>query len=205
MFVCYKFAYFSLMRYLYLLVTILLIQSCKGDVTTNAEQASSVFFQYDDVVHYSSTINEDSLSDFYALDPGIIEPGENDKRQNVKRLVQLKDELLFGDLPLRMSDTLVLDSLTMIGYKRDIVSNTKFVMLDSIFSERILDEIVSYSCVPVYRDILVFKKDNKTVGVAKICFGCEQSVIIGTRKKTWYFGQSGEFEQLHKLLYNHLK
>ncbi len=205
MFVCDKFVYFSSMRYLCLLVIILLIQSCRGGAITNADADSSVFFHYDEVIHYSSTIDEDSLAKLYALDPGIIDPGEDDTKQDLTRLQLLRDKLLFEDFPLQMSDTLIVDSLTMIGYRSDVVSNTKFVMLDSIFSERILNEIVNYSCAPVYRDILVFKKDNKTVGVAKICFGCEQSVIIGTRKKTWYFGQSGEFKQLHRLLYPHLK
>jgi hypothetical protein len=38
-------------------------------------------------------------------------------------------------------------------------------------------------CDPVYRDILVFKKDQKIIGVAKVCFGCTQNYLL--------FGESG--------------
>jgi hypothetical protein len=33
-------------------------------------------------------------------------------------------------------------------------------------------------CDPVYRDILVFKKDQKIIGVAKVCFGCTQNYLL---------------------------
>ena len=56
--------------------------------------------------------------------------------------------------------------------------------------------------VAFYRDILVFKKENKTVGVAKVCFGCSQSIITGTKLNTQEFGQSGDYGRLKKLLYN---
>ena len=29
-------------------------------------------------------------------------------------------------------------------------------------------------CLPVYRDFLILKKNNKTVGIFKICFECSQ-------------------------------
>lgn len=29
-------------------------------------------------------------------------------------------------------------------------------------------------CLPIYRDFLILKKKNKTVGVFKICFECSQ-------------------------------
>lgn len=38
-------------------------------------------------------------------------------------------------------------------------------------------------CAPVYRDILVFKKNQKIVGVAKVCFGCTQNYLL--------FGETG--------------
>ena len=52
----------------------------------------------------------------------------------------------------------------------------------------------------MYRDIIIFKNKGTTVGVAKICFRCDQSSIIGTIANTDEFGMSGDFDRLDKLL-----
>jgi hypothetical protein len=43
-----------------------------------------------------------------------------------------------------------------------------------------IPEITIYdqACAPTYRDILVFKKDNRIIGFAKVCFQCSQNYIV---------------------------
>ena len=35
----------------------------------------------------------------------------------------------------------------------------------------------------MYRDILIFKHDQKITGIAKLCFECNQKVIVGSTNK----------------------
>ena len=35
----------------------------------------------------------------------------------------------------------------------------------------------------MYRDILIFKHDQKITGIAKLCFECNQKVIVGPTNK----------------------
>jgi hypothetical protein len=51
-------------------------------------------------------------------------------------------------------------------------------------------EVYSSLCLPVLRDILIFRQDNRIVRFAKLCFSCDQSIIVGTARKTFLFGQS---------------
>ena len=37
-------------------------------------------------------------------------------------------------------------------------------------------------CAPIYRDILVFKRDDKIIGIVKLCFSCSHNFVI-TQKK----------------------
>ena len=39
------------------------------------------------------------------------------------------------------------------------------------------------ACAPVYRDILIFKHDQKITIIAKPCFECYQKVIVGSTNK----------------------
>ena len=39
------------------------------------------------------------------------------------------------------------------------------------------------ACAPVYRGILIFKHDQRMTGIAKLCFECNQKVIVGSTNK----------------------
>ena len=92
------------------------------------------------------------------------------------------------------------DVLQKFGYKKTTIDKTKNEHLNDIFSENNCSESFAAACIPVYRDIFIFKKNNKTVGIAKICFGCRLFHIIGTKKNLENFGQCGDFEKLEKLI-----
>lgn len=56
------------------------------------------------------------------------------------------------------------------------------------------------ACIPVFRDILIFRKNKKNSGMMKICFGCHQYRILGTNAKTENFGTDNDYSQLWKIL-----
>lgn len=77
----------------------------------------------------------------------------------------------------------------------------KFKQVNETFCQRKHQESYAMTCIAVYRDILVFKKENKIIGTAKLCFSCDQNVITGTQHNTDEFGQSGDYAKLFKLLH----
>ena len=80
------------------------------------------------------------------------------------------------------------------------IDKSKFIEINKIFVEKTVNKSMDYACPADYRDILIFKNKNKTVGIAKICFECFKNQILGTKANTENFGQDGDYEKLEKLL-----
>ena len=91
-------------------------------------------------------------------------------------------------------------SLINNGFKKTILNKSKYEEINNIFSEQNCLINSASACIPIYRDILIFKKNKKTIGVAKICFDCQMFYIIGTQKNVQDFGANGNFEKLEPLL-----
>ena len=151
------------------------------------------YFQFDQLTHYRISISDDSV--------GILQGKTN--RDN-------KEEKLFGVLSDRvfdekysmtsLSDTIKLMNLEELGFIRKEIPNDKISTIDKLFCERYYDEIDHNMCLPVYRDIIFFKNNHRTVGFARLCFDCYMSNIVGSDRDTYTFGQSGEYESLSLLL-----
>lgn len=92
------------------------------------------------------------------------------------------------------------DSLEMIGFTKTKIVDSKIDQIHELFKSKYVDIIETTACDPVYRDILVFKKDSSIVGVAKICFSCDQKVIYGSSVPSASFGQHGEIFALKDIL-----
>ena len=146
------------------------------------------YFIYDQIDHYTTEIDEPEVWDIQAK----TKISEKEKRQLA---------LLTWETPKSLSDTVALKDIEDLDFKKIEIHSNKFKQINDIFCERKHKNSVSTTCIPIYRDILVFKKDNKTMGVAKICFSCNQSQIIGTELNSEDFGQSGDYEKLSKLLH----
>ena len=126
------------------------------------------FFHYDKLEHYHIDISEDKV---FSLE-------ENKSKKQAKLL-----ELLQGYTPDTLSEISILNGIEKVGYKKKEISTSKFESINKIFSEKIsLGINEEMSCIAIYRDILVFKNNNKIVGVAKLCFDCQQFIITGTKK-----------------------
>ncbi len=147
------------------------------------------FFTYDEILHYVDANGQGELSSL--MDKVHLTADES-----------LKFDLLAGDTPKNISDTSFIRKLEKIGYTKRNVGKEKFAVIDSIFTEKTVSESWATACMINYRNILLFKRKHKTIGIARICFGCGKHQIIGTTANTKNFGFDGDFAKLDRLLKN---
>lgn len=147
------------------------------------------FFVYDSIDHYYNNYDGRKLNELY-------------DSHSKSALDSLKAGIIMGGIPNDISDLYFIDRLDSIGFAKRVIDKSKFPGIDKIFTEKEVSEMLATSCVPVFRDILVFKKDNNIVGIAKICIGCMKNEIFGAKVNTDYFGQNGDYEKLEKILRN---
>jgi hypothetical protein len=146
------------------------------------------FFEYDAIDYYTSDFDESKIGDLY----------DNQSRSEID---SFKMGVVLGDIPKSISDLTFIDKLAKIGYKKASINKSKFDNIDNLFIEKTTTKNIATSCIYVYRDVLIFKKDNRVVGTAKVCFGCLANQINGTTANTVNFGQEGDYEILEKLLH----
>lgn len=148
---------------------------------------SNSFFEYDAVDHYILT------------DTGEImyPPAFGEKS---KPFDDYRRAIILGNFPKSIADSTFVRDLKKIGYNKKQVSEQYFPELDKIFSYQRAFSLTSTACSPIYRDLLIFRNNNSIVGIAKICFECEQYEIVGSKVDTQNFGQNGEYELLQKIL-----
>ena len=179
-----------------LTVFILALASCNS--TTNSKGKSDPdspvqpltgkkFFEYDRIVHYFNPYDESNLKDLY-------------NSQTKSEIDSIKKGVIVGHIPTNIFDLSFIDKLERIGYKNENVDKSKFGAIDNIFTEKVITENLSTACISIYRDILIFKKQSKVIGTAKICFECMDHQITGTNANTGNFGQDGDYSQLQKIL-----
>jgi len=166
------------MKKIFLFFGLLLFLNCGSD---------NSFFDFDEAIHYSikpedersfiSSKDETKKQEFYHIFYGVY-----------KYPSSIKDKELIKNL----------EKFYSIQRK---IPNHNIQKLDSIFSQRSYNDTDGeYACEPAYRDIIIFKKSGRIVGLAKICFQCEMHYILGSKIETKHFGQAGEYQALQKIL-----
>jgi len=148
-----------------------------------------LYFDYDEIQHYH--INYD----------------ENYNENSIQKAKSETDDLILGDLilgdlPNNMNDLNFIENIEKIGFVKKNINKSNFAKLNEIFIEKTVEKSVHMKCLPIYRDILIFKKNKKIIGVTKICFSCLQNQIIGTNANTENFGQNGDYMKLKNILIN---
>ncbi len=75
---------------------------------------------------------------------------------------------------------------------------TEFV---NIFNSDVFLDYDTKACAPEYRDFLILKKNDKTVGIVQICLQCQMHTIEGRdqKNKKINFGGCIEMSQAHKI------
>ena len=164
-----------------LILSFMVLFSCKKE--------PEPFYEFDTVDYYHVDINQDERMALF------------DRQNNPER-----DDKIFWDLFFKNTTTKALKDKEFIAnlkrlYKIQGTINKKYYgAINNIFSEKFNSSDYTIACEPEYRDILIFKKDNKVTGIAKICFECEKSNLIGTNKKTAYLGNENDFSRLKGIL-----
>lgn len=152
-----------------------------------SSSCSKSYFEFDSIEHYYRDLSNDEIMAIY-----------NSQDKSEKRLLIL--DIIENRYPEEIDNSFG-EILIKNKYKKSNISQDKLEPINDIFSENICLVGTASACIPVYRDILIFKKNNKVVGIAKICFDCEISHIIGTAKNTEDFGQCGDYANLFKMLH----
>ncbi len=174
-------------------VAITTIVSCKSkttnqlNITVTKNNDCKPYFHFDKIEHYFLDIKE---QDLWAT--------EEKKNKSDKERKEL--EFLLQYTPDKLADTVVLKGIEKLDFVKKEVPSKMFGEINEIFCEQKNKELISKTCIAIFRDILVFKKDNKIVGVAKICFSCNQTIITGTNLNTEDFNKAGNYERLNKIL-----
>lgn len=96
-----------------------------------------------------------------------------------------------------LSDSLFINDLQKLGFKKEFIPSQKFNDLNDILCKRNHEDYESAECTPIYRDILVLKIKDKINGIVKICFQCSNIIIIGSKEDTSSFSR---FRNLYKFL-----
>jgi hypothetical protein len=89
----------------------------------------------------------------------------NDGRGSYKDFISFNDTINFRDL-------------TKI-YEKINVKKEDYSVLKNIFCETKKNNATfKYDCLPIYRDVLIFRKKSKITGFIKICFSCNHYNLI---------------------------
>ena len=88
----------------------------------------------------------------------------------------LENSIIYYEYPYDL-DFKFHEELTKVGFKKSEIDKAKFSKLKDILKYEFNIKIGTSRCETTYRDILVFQKNNKIVGVVKICFGCHMQTL----------------------------
>jgi hypothetical protein len=111
-------------------------------------------------------------------------------------------ELIFDNLPLKLPNSNEIKELEKY-YQNIPLDSESAKKITGIFNdagfpiEKASFEINNI-CAPVYRDILIFKKEGKITAYAKICFSCYKNYIVLEDNRFENF--QIDYEDLDKLL-----
>ncbi|MDG1332223.1 MAG: hypothetical protein P8P74_07825 [Crocinitomicaceae bacterium] len=164
-----------------ILIIALLLASC-------GSKQGNYYFDCDQIDHYSIEIDEDVLFG-RMIDSAALSENE-----------LLQQAVIIGETPTSINDTFILEDFGAIGFEKNTIHGGKLQEIKEIFKEKNHKERLVTSCVAIYRDVFVFRKNGKIVGLAKVCFGCMMRQINGTDADTFHFAQSGDYAKLESIL-----
>jgi hypothetical protein len=170
------------MRYILFFLTFILISSCESI-------EKKMFFDFDEANYYS--LNKKNEEEFFSK-------AHTDSKDSIF------ENIFLGDFPKNLDDNSFQKEINSNRFTKYKVSKNDIDKLkNDIFKKRLLTNpfVYAYACAPEYRDILVFMKNNKISGIAKICLSCNQYYFLSNKKniETNNFGQNEEYNDLKKI------
>ncbi len=184
------------MRFLTILI---LMMSCNSSAPQKADANAQLdtqkivvgkkFFDYDAIDYYLYDFDEAEIDMLY-------------ENQSKSLIDSFKNGIVLEDIPNSLNDLEFIKYLPKIGYTKKTIDSSMFNAIDQIFVEKFNTYNVATACIYIYRDILIFKKNDQVIGTAKICFSCMANQIKGSAAMIDNFGQEGDYDRLGELLRN---
>jgi hypothetical protein len=181
-----------LKKYIFILIVII-ISSCKNSNKAEVADEKVVkkelrpFFDSDKIDHYYLNFSEDDFTK-------ILMKDNNTKKE--KEFFEIYVHTFPDTIPQENFGKILLSH----NYKKSNLSIKQQKGIENVFSEKDSLQTIFAGCAAEYRDIFVFKKKEKTVGIAKICFKCGRTQIIGSKLDVSGFGLWSEFDKLKSII-----
>ncbi|HCN50383.1 MAG TPA: hypothetical protein DIT10_15055 [Chryseobacterium sp.] len=152
------------------------------------------FYDFDQVDYYSIDISTQDISEI-----------EYQRKKNSfeYKKISKKDSLFLSILRNNHPETIEEDfpeKLIKYGFKKTDINKKRYPEINTIFSEKPCNDDLGSFCIPIFRDIFIFRKKDQIVGIAKICYSCHLATIIGTERNIRNFGSCGDFRKLQELM-----
>jgi hypothetical protein len=177
-------------KYIFIITSIIIL-SCINPKKKDSENRETekkelrAFFDSDKIEHYYLNISED---DFFKL-----------IRKDKKTKKELEfSELFVGNYPDTIPTADFEQILLKHNYKKSKLNIKQQKSIESVFSEKDLPIPDAAACIAEYRDIFIFKKRGKIIGISKICFKCNRFQITGSKIDVSIFGFFDELDKLKK-------
>jgi hypothetical protein len=129
---------FKIMNVLFCLIILI---SCN----VKRENTDMNYFDFDEVDYYHKDIIENDI--FKEYEKAKI-PGYDN---NYLKIVHT-------EYPTKLNDTIFIYNMIKFGYEKNQIDKIKNNQINQIFSKNNCTELTTTSCVPIYRDIFVFKQ-----------------------------------------------
>lgn len=146
------------------------------------------YIDYDKIDYYTINISQDSVMNLLS---------------NGNKLDSIKSSILLHYYAT--NDTIYefknLPYYEKVGYSKCEISQKYFSQVNKVFCHKTGGSTIAFACIHEYRDILVFKKENKVVAIAKICLSCMDINLNGIRDiSNEELGWENDFDILDKVL-----
>jgi len=174
------------MRYISTFLLCIVLISCNEKKNTSVNQ-DQPFFHFDQIEYYHTNI---AKKDLQAIEI------KQDKTREEQALLQI----LTGNVPVSIKDTLFIKNMEILGFEKDSIDHKLHSKISHLFSKREPSKPVTPTLGSNFSDILIFRENNIIVGMAKISFDCMKHQMIGERYNDSNFGQSGEYKELEEIL-----
>ncbi len=179
--------------YIFILIVVVVISSCNNSKKAEVADTKVVkkelkpFFDSDKIDHYYLNFSDD---DFMK----IIRKETNTEKE--KEFIDIYEFDFPDTIPQENFEKILLNH----KYKKSNLSFKQQKEIENVFSEKDSLQDTFAACIAEYRDIFIFKKKEKTVGLAKICFKCGRFQITGSKLDTNGFGLWSELDKLKKIV-----
>lgn len=104
---------------------------------------------------------------------------KKDKNFNNKKTSDFENQLIFGQTKSSEINSEFISKLKKAGYKKSDLENDRISKIAEFLKSKKEDENnYETACKKVFRDIIIFKQQNKMFKVIKICTSCYSNEVI---------------------------